>query len=241
MHRFLNVSFARLVYPACVACVACLVCLSASAALGVLTPVRACAQSLTLEQERRQTEQWNARKLLHRSIEFALLGGLGGTAHLPHSDVNLEPAYGFAMRYEHPLMRYLVLGGQFDLESWTTAPWSRAPAAGHSTLFDFQLLTKLRYPIPDRAEFYAGMPFGAVINSGNDGAFGGRTRIGLGWGIGALAGARFATSRSTGFAVELGMMHRAFEHVIVPSTGGHYRIPMSMLQPQIMFGLFARI
>jgi hypothetical protein len=222
MHRFVLIGFT---------------CFLALAWLG-RTPLR--AQELTQAELQRQQAEWDARKTLHRTLALGPVVGAGGTVNLPGASVRLEPAYGMALRYENPISRYFALGWNFGIQSWTTAPWSRNPSVGRNTVFDLALLAKLRYAIADKAEFYAGVPFGGVINLGSDVAYGGLAHTGVGWSIAGLLGARFALSLQTGFVAEVGLMRRSFEHVVVSPSAARYRITVEMLEPQLMLAFFIR-
>ena len=223
MHRLLLIGFASIL------------------ALGWLDAGQVAAQGLTPEELQRQSDEWGARKVMHRTVALGLLVGAGGNATLPGASVALERTYGVNIRYEHPLTRYVVLGSNLEIQSWTTTPWSRISAVGHNTLLDLAVLAKLRYPIPNKAELYLAVPVGAMIDAGDNAAFGGRTRTGVGYSLAGLLGARLFLSPTLGLWTELGAIYHSFQHVVVPTGAARYRIPMELLQPEIVIGLFYRI
>jgi hypothetical protein len=198
--------------------------------LGVFTPSVAHAQN------------WSEDTAFARHSKFSLtaLFGVTGSAKLSTTKLDLDPTYGVSARYERPLNLFLVLGGAFGIAAWVPS-LSNDRGAGRSTLFDLELLVKLRYPISERFEIYLVAPFGGTLDSGDNTNFGGITNFGGGWVFEPRVGTHLGLSPSTGLVFEGGYSVHSFSHNIKSSGGTiHYTIDVQVQQPTFLFGFYAR-
>lgn len=134
------------------------------------------------------------------------------------SAADLNTSFGAEAQYVFSLHRYFGVGGVFGMRAWKSA-------AGESTSFNFDvgLSPQFRIPVSTQFELYVAVPIAVVLSvlgeykawsEARHSAYGTAKSVSptYGYGLGLLAGARFAISGSFGGLLEVGYQRYAFTH-----------------------------
>jgi len=129
----------------------------------------------------------------------------------------LAPTYGFNLRGDVPIERYLVLGPLFQFSTWRA---DTDPAPSRSYAVDIDFYARVRLPITVNStslQFWAGVPIGFTF-----GILGptipGVSEVGLGWNFGFLAGGAVHFTPKVGIFTELGWLQHKMTHEAEPSV-----------------------
>ncbi len=146
-------------------------------------------------------------ELGHSMVGFRL--GLPGTFEKNGSEGPLHTTFGFNLRWDSPIERYLLLGPLLQFGAWrpdvTGANWNYA--------FDLDFYLRGRIPISTPStnfQIWAGIPIG--ISFSVLGSDSGASGPGIGWNVGALFGGAVHFTRQFGMFAELGWLQHRFSH-----------------------------
>lgn len=181
-------------------------------------------------------------------VAIELLLGVGGEADLGFDvagfsgsgDVDLDPSFGGALSWMHPLHRYFVLGVQLGALSWEFEN-----AGDRNLLIDVLAVPQGRLPINDELELTLSLPLGLVVDFwGGDsfqaGAVMADVAPAVGFELGLLLGLRYAVSNDVGLLARLGYVMHSFTHEIEVSVGaatGSQDVDVSLGQPRLQLGV----
>jgi hypothetical protein len=139
--------------------------------------------------------------------------GLGGDVE----GADLAPTFGGAVHYEHPLMKYFVLGGLVGLQSWNTE-LGNDQGLDRSMFIDVSVLPKARVALNERVELYIAVPVGITISFADGASLGGSdANTGFGWNLQPMFGGQFAIIDGFGIMGEMGYMLHSFSHTLTLS------------------------
>jgi len=146
-------------------------------------------------------------------LSHALLGfhwGLPGRLRVDGAERDLDHTFGFNLRADAPIAKYVLLGPMLQLGSWRA---DVSPPAGHDYYVDFDLVLRLRAPITTSRfnyQLWVGAPLGLSLDvlggSAND------AKLGFGWNYGVLAGGAVHFTRKLGVFAELGWQQHRLTH-----------------------------
>lgn len=128
----------------------------------------------------------------------------------------LAPTFGFNLRGDVPIERFLVLGPLFQFGSWRPDPGVVAAASSPSRSYyiDVDLYIRARLPIATKStnfQFWIGVPIGLTFDIlGSDTA--NASGAGLGWNVGVLGGGAVHFTPKFGLFAELGWMQHKVTH-----------------------------
>ena len=162
--------------------------------------------------------------------------GLGGDVN----DADLDPTFGGAVHYEHPIVELFVLGAYAGIQSWNTTVGNDL-GLGRSTLIDISVLPKVRVALNERLELYIAVPVGLTIDFADGASLGGSdANTGIGWNLQPMFGGQFAIVDGFGIMGEMGYMLHKFSHTLTPSTPGASEadVDVDMQQFLITAGVF---
>lgn len=143
-----------------------------------------------------------------------VLLGLGGSAQ--GSDA--KPAIGGAFHYEHPIVRWFVLGGMAAVQGWTT-DGAATIGLDRSVLIDVDLLPKLRHVLNEVVELHLALPIGLSLNTIDARALAGSdASLGIGWNLHALFGGQLAFTDGFGIMGDIGFMMHRVTHTVTDAT-----------------------
>ena len=135
--------------------------------------------------------------------------GFPGQVELEPTTSDLAPTYGFNLRGDVPIERFLVLGPLFQFGTWRP---DTAPAPSRSYYVDADLYIRARLPItanPVSFQLWAGVPIGltfAVLGPDLPGV----SSAGIGWNVGVLVGGAVHFTPKLGMFAETGwLQHKA--------------------------------
>ena len=133
------------------------------------------------------------------------------------SSAPLAPTYGFNLRGDVPIERYLVLGPLFQFGAWRA---DLSPEPSRSYYIDADLYIRARLPIATQStnfQFWAGVPIGLTFDIlGSEGT--GGSGAGIGWNVGFMGGAAVHLTPKVGLFAELGWMQHKVTHDAEPAT-----------------------
>jgi hypothetical protein len=155
---------------------------------------------------------------------FFMLGfhhGFSGNVEFEPSSTALASAalastYGFNLRGDVPVERFLVLGPLFQFGSWRP---DVSPAPSRSYYIDADLYIRARLPIATNStnfQFWLGVPIGLTFNIlGPDAA--NVSGAGLGWNVGVMGGGAVHFTPKFGLFAELGWIQHKVTHDAEPN------------------------
>lgn len=157
----------------------------------------------------------------HGLIGFHL--GFAGDVEQDDVEAELATTYGFNLRGDVPVERYLLLGALFQFGAWRP---DLEPAPDRSYYIDIDFYLRGRIPIvTDSANFqvWAGVPVGLTLDILGDDvpAVSG---LGVGWNIGVLAGGAVHFSPKFGLFAELGWLQHRISHDAEPGSDLDFRL-----------------
>lgn len=165
-----------------------------------------------------------------------LLLGLGGDIGDEGPAVDLEPTLGGAVHYEHPLHRYIVLGGYLGLSSWNTTPGSDI-GYDRTLMLDISVLPKLRLPIERELELYLAIPAGLTLDFASGEDVGGDSDTGTGYNLQLLIGGQLGFTDGFGLMGEMGYAIHSFSHSF-DTAAGALDVSRTMRQFVISLGVY---
>jgi hypothetical protein len=133
------------------------------------------------------------------------------------SSVPMVSTYGFNLRGDVPVERFLVLGPLLQFGAWRA---DIAPEPSRSYYIDVDLYIRGRIPITAGStnfQIWAGVPIGLtfdILGSDVPGASG----AGIGWNVGFLGGGAVHFTPKFGLFSEIGWMQHKVTHDAEPST-----------------------
>jgi len=135
---------------------------------------------------------------------------------------SLAPTFGFNLRGDVPVERFLVLGPFFQFGSWRPdiAPTGNAPVPSRSYYIDADLYIRGRLPITSGStnfQLWLGVPIGLTFDIlGSDTAT--TSGAGLGWNVGVLGGGAVHFTPKLGLFAEIGWLQHKVTHDADPQN-----------------------
>jgi hypothetical protein len=161
----------------------------------------------------------------HSLVGFHL--GFPGSATLSNAEGDLATTYGFNLRSDIPVARYLLLGPLLQFGAWLPEIAGQDQNHHYYVDVDFYLRGRVPFDTPGvDFQLWAGIPIGLTVNilSGDvDPAVSG---VGFGWNVGALAGGAAHFSKEFGLFSEFGYLQHKGRH----SVEGADSIDFTLLQ-----------
>lgn len=185
-------------------------------------------------------------------VALELLLGVGGEVDTEvdvagfsgSGSVDLDPSFGGALSWMHPLHRYFVLGAQFGALSWEAEN-----ASDRNFLVDALVVPQGRLPLSDAVELTLSLPLGLLVDFwGGDSVDAQAAGVGVsadvspavGFELGLLLGVRYAVSQDVGLLARLGYVMHSFTHsadVNVAGVSASQDFDVSLGQPRVQLGV----
>jgi hypothetical protein len=160
--------------------------------------------------------------------------GFSGSAEIDPNSNALASTFGFNLRGDVPIERYLVLGPLFQFGSWRE---DITPEPSHSYYVDADLYVRGRVPITTSStnfQIWVGVPIGLTFDIlGSDVA--GGSGAGLGWNVGFLGGGAVHFTPKLGLFAEIGWLQHKVTHD-ADSTNVYVRLAQWNLNVGFVFG-----
>jgi len=159
---------------------------------------------------------------------------------------DLELAYGLDALVDLPVHKHITLGAQLRFSSFVADAWAEK-GFDRSTLLDLTFTPKARYPFlrgSTLIEIYAAFPLGLTSASLSDDLSPPGLMLdgGLGFTVGALAGANVFLTDAVALTFELGYVRHAFgAEVTSRSSPGRDELDMSLGQVRLNAGLLVAL
>ena len=139
--------------------------------------------------------------------------GFGGSVERSGASRDLDTTLGFNVRGDVPVFRYLVIGPILNFGAWR--PDVRGTSPDYNYAVDLDLYVRGRLPIElDKVglSLWAGIPIGLTLDFLGNTEGAALDSFGVGWNVGALAGAAVHFSNRFGMFTELGWMQHKMSH-----------------------------
>jgi len=142
--------------------------------------------------------------------------GFSGNAELGPNSPALVSTYGFNLRGDVPIERFLVLGPLFQFGTWRE---DVTPAPSRSYYIDADLYIRGRLPITAKStnfQLWVGVPIGLTFDI-RGAEVEGVSSAGLGWNVGILGGGAVHFTPKLGLFAELGWQQHKVTHDAEPN------------------------
>jgi hypothetical protein len=143
--------------------------------------------------------------------------GFSGDAEQDGVTNPMASTFGFNLRGDVPIERYLVLGPLIQFGAWRP---DTSPAPSRNYYVDVDLYMRARLPITTSSmnlQLWAGVPIGLTLDF-LGGEVGGATGGGFGWNVGAMLGGAVHFTPKFGLFTEIGWTQHKMAHAADPDV-----------------------
>jgi hypothetical protein len=137
--------------------------------------------------------------------------GFGGEVEQGAAGIPADSTFGFNLRGDVPVERYLLLGPLLQFGAWRP---DTSPTPSRNFYIDLSLFVRARLPITTEStnfQLWAGVPIGVSFDIfGDDVA--GASAVGLGWNVGVSVGGAVHFSPKLGLFAEVGWLQHKIRH-----------------------------